>query len=169
MFYLWKLTFARVAYGFTANPDEIFSITDWPGARGRTVPKVPTTLKYNDDGTFTWGYELDPSASGIIEGVKLLLDPDQPKVTYVPTSNSRAELRRLGKPAVDVASDYMGAIYRHATSKLKTMYPQSFIDMLDTKFVLSVPALWSDKAQHATLKVSSCILRIKHVLLTKGC
>ncbi|KAI9705053.1 MAG: hypothetical protein M1836_006836 [Candelina mexicana] len=147
-------TYSGVAYGFTTKPEEIFTITDWPGARGRKVPKVPTIIKYNDDGSFTWGYELDQSTEGRIEGIKLLLDPDQPQPLYVPASNTKVELKRLGRSPVDVASDLIGAIYEYALANIEAKYPHGYLELLDKKFVLSVPALWSDKAQHATLKAA---------------
>ncbi|KAI9748615.1 MAG: hypothetical protein M1835_001753 [Candelina submexicana] len=144
-----------VAYGFTTKPEEIFTITDWPGARGRKVPKVPTIMiEYNDDGSFTWGYELDQPTEGRIEGIKLLLDPDQPQPLCVPASNTKMELKRLGRSPVDVASDLVGAIYEYALANLEAKYPHGYLELLDNKFVLSVPALWSDKAQHATLKAA---------------
>ena len=88
-----------------------------------------------------------------IEGVKLLLDPYQEKPLYVPPSNTEAELKKLGKPAMDVATDYIGAIYQHAMRKIEGKYPKNFLELLEKQFVLSVPAIWSDKAKDATLKV----------------
>ena len=146
-------SFRRIAYVFTSKPDQVYTITDWPGAKGRVVPKAPSTIKYSDPVTFQWGYELDRTLEEKIEGVKLLLDPYQEKPLYVPPSNTEAELKKLGKPALDVAADYIGAICQHAMRKIEGKYPKNFLEMLEKQFVLSVPAIWSDKAKDATLKV----------------
>lgn len=145
--------YPRVAYVFTTKPDQVYTITEWPGAKGRSLPKVPTLIRYSDNVNFQWGYELDRTTKDRIEGIKLLLDPDQSKPLYVPPVNAEAELQKLGKPAIDVATDYIRAIYQHALRKIEGKYPKSYLDMLNKQFVLSVPAVWSDKAKDATLQV----------------
>jgi hypothetical protein len=110
-------------------------------------------LKYEGKDSFLWGYELDRSTKERIEGIKLLLDPDQPKPIYAPAVNIEAELKKLGKPAIDVATDYISAIYQHALRRIEGKYPKSYLEMLNKEFVLSVPAVWSDKAKETTLRV----------------
>jgi hypothetical protein len=145
-----------VAYAFSDKPDDVYSITDWPGAQGRSVPKAPTVIRYENRGkTFKWGYELSRSTEEKIEGIKLLLDPDQRRPLFDSTSaaTTEAELTKLAKPPVSVASDYIGAIYQHALKVISGKYPKDYLDMLDKQFVLSVPAVWSDKAKDLTMKV----------------
>jgi len=145
----------EIQYAFTTKPDQIYTINEWPGAKGRSSPKCPTLIKYDSSGSFRWGHELDRTTKERIEGIKLLLDPDQPKPLYVPAINTEAELKKLGKPAIAVATDYISAIFRHAIQKIETKYPKSYLDMLEKQYVLSVPAVWSDKAKDATLRVST--------------
>lgn len=147
-------TYSGVAYAFTTKPDQIYTINDWPGAKGRTSPKCPTLIKYNANDSYMWGFELDRTTGERIEGIKLLLDPDQPKPLYVPAINTEAELKRLGKPAVAVATDFIHAIFQHALRKIEAKYPKSYLEMLDKQYVLSVPAVWSDKAKDATLRAA---------------
>lgn len=121
-------TYSSIAYLFTAveEPEPIV-VTEWPGAKGATKPKAPTLIQYDKPPTksFTWGYELAHLNSGAkIQAIKLLLDPDQPKPLYVPQSNTKAELQRLGKPPVDVVADYLAAIYNHAVSKIEEAWPE---------------------------------------------
>ena len=129
-------------------------IKEWPGAGGSSWEKCPTLLKYEGN-NLKWGFELDRATEGRIEGIKLLLDPDQPKPIYVPAVDTKAELKKLGKPAVAVAADFINALYKHASANIASKYPKDYFDLLKKKFVLTVPAVWSDKAQDATLKVSS--------------
>lgn len=128
-------------------------MTDWPGAKGVTYDKCPTLLRYDDDGSIKWGSELDRSSQNRIEAIKLLLDPDQPKPIYVPETDITATLRRLGKPPISVATDYLGHIYAHASQKIASKYPSGYFEVLKKQYVLIVPAVWSDKAKDATLRV----------------
>ena len=78
--------YSGVAYLFIGvEKPEPIPITEWPG--GLNKPKVPTIIRYekNSPQTFAWGYELaHANIEGKIEGIKLLLDPDQLKALYVP-------------------------------------------------------------------------------------
>lgn len=148
-------TFSGIAYTFTgqgkADPK---SVTDWPGTEGQNPPKTPTLIDYdtNDKRSFTWGSKVDPTSKGKLEGIKLLLDPEQPTPLYVPASNTKKELQKLGKPPIDVASDYIGVLYKHALEQIYKAYPKDYVDMQQKKFVLTVPAVWSDKAKDVTLR-----------------
>lgn len=104
-------TFSGIAYIFTEqNKPDPEAVTDWPGTPGLKVPKTPTLIDYSA-GTggkpFSWGSKVNPTSKGKLEGVKLLLDPEQPVPLYVPASNTKKDLQKLGKPAVDVATDYL--------------------------------------------------------------
>jgi hypothetical protein len=105
----------------------------------------------DDKDSFTWGAQKHKSDT--VAGVKLLLDPDQPRPLYLPESTTKADLKRLGKPAVDVAADYIGALYKHAMSEIEKKVPRDYVLMCQKQFVLSVPAVWSDKAKDTTMKV----------------
>ncbi|KAI9661677.1 MAG: hypothetical protein M1821_008915 [Bathelium mastoideum] len=149
-------TYSGIAYAFSTKPDQVYSINEWPGAPGRTVPKTPTALKYDSQSSFKWGYELDRTAGNKIEGIKLLLDPDQDRPLYDPTTiaGAGAEIELLGNPPIDVAAAYMGAIYQYALKKIEGKVPKSYLEMLDKRFVLSVPAVWSEKAKDTTLRTA---------------
>jgi molecular chaperone DnaK (HSP70) len=113
---------------------------------------VPTVISYNptDREKFTWGAQKH--GSEVVQGVKLLLDPNQPRPFYLPESTAKTDLKKLGKPAVDVAADFMRAMYEHAMSKIKSKYPIQYLETCQQEFVLTVPAVWSDKAKDTTLK-----------------
>ncbi len=90
-----------------------------------------------------------------VQGVKLLLDPDQPKPLYLPAGNIKNDLRKLPKDPIDVASDFIGAIYKHALARIETSVPKDYLELCQKQFVLSVPAVWSDKAKD---KACRCVL-----------
>lgn len=129
------------------------------GLEGYKQPKVPTLILYdeNDPTKFKWGGQVswrDPA----VRGVKLLLDPGQERPTYLPMSSFKKDQNALSKNSkdpVDVAADYIGAIYNHALSVIKSAGIEKYFKWCDKEFVLSVPAVWSDKAKDLTLKASA--------------
>jgi len=147
-------TFFSIAYAFSTDTEKIYTITNWPGAEDRIVPKTPTVIEYEIDSktSFKWGYEVSPLAERKITNLKLLLDPDQPRPYFIPR-DAEAELAKIPKAPVDAISDYMGAIFKHALAEIKsTSLDPSFIDSFEKRFVLTVPAVWSDKAKSMTLE-----------------
>ncbi|KAI1428888.1 actin-like ATPase domain-containing protein [Xylaria sp. FL1777] len=150
-------TFSGIAYAFS-NPGrraEVVPILDWPGLEGHRQPKVPTLVSYNpDDPTkFKWGGQVD-WRSEAVQGVKLLLDPKQQQPMYLPANHLRNELKKLPKDPVDVAADFIGAIYSHALSKIEAAGVKEYFHMCQKEFVLSVPAVWSDFAKDRTLRAA---------------
>jgi molecular chaperone DnaK (HSP70) len=117
-------------------------------------PKVATILSYESKGSKSFSWGALPHKGTKIEGIKLLLDPDQVKPVYVPATNTRAELTKLGKPAVEAAADYIRAIHDHAMSRIATKVPESYLENdVQKRYVMTVPAVWSDQAKDATLRV----------------
>lgn len=93
-----------------------------------------------------------------ITGLKLLLDPEQSRPYYIPT-NVEAEMAKLPKTVLEVASDYMGAVFQHAMKEIESeSLDPSFLDAYQKQFVLTVPAVWSDKAKDMTLRVRMLLL-----------
>lgn len=124
------------------------------GLEGYRQPKIPTLIIYdeNDPSKFKWGGQVnwrDPA----VHGVKLLLDPDQPRPKYLPSSSFEDGRDALPKDPVDVAADFIRAIYEHAISVAESSVVREYFQMCQKDFVLSVPAVWSDKAKDLTLKV----------------
>ncbi|TVY51093.1 Heat shock 70 kDa protein 12B [Lachnellula cervina] len=146
-------TFSGIAYAFAnGNKPDVISIMDWPGLEGFQQPKVPTLISYDGKGAFTWGGQKHKG--DVVQGVKLLLDPDQPRPLYLPESTAKSDLKRLAKPPVEVAADFIKAMYQHAMMKIESQIPQEYLRMCQKEFVLSVPAVWSDKAKDTTLKAA---------------
>ncbi|KAL5326241.1 hypothetical protein ACEPPN_007379 [Leptodophora sp. 'Broadleaf-Isolate-01'] len=148
-------TYSGVAYAFANVPKpDVASIRDWPGLEGFLQLKVPTVICYGDSSTnnTTWGAQKHKG--DVVQGLKLLLDPDQPWPLYLPESTAKTDLKRLGKPAVEVAADFLSAIYKHAMKKIESSVPADFLMICQKEFVLIVPAVWSDKAKDTTLKAA---------------
>lgn len=136
------------------------------GLEGFRQPKVPTLVLYDDEdpSKFKWGGQVDWRTPAI-RGVKLLLDPDQPKPTYLPMSVKK-DRKTLPKDPIAVAADFIGAIYKHALSVIESSTVQGYFKLCEKEFILSVPAVWSDKAKDLTLQVKSFLSPIvRHTLL----
>ncbi|KAG8419671.1 hypothetical protein J3458_004519 [Metarhizium acridum] len=146
-------TYSGVAFCF-ANQDNAkpAAIMDWPGNHGISVPKIPTLIAYDKQqpGVFKWGASVEELDTGII-GIKLLLDPEQERPMYLPSTNTKRDIRMLPKQPVQVAADFMRAIYKHALDEISKTVPKAYMDLCSKQFVLSVPAVWSDAAKNATL------------------
>lgn len=139
------------------------------GLEGIRQPKVPTIISYDphDKESFTWGAQTHKFPT--IEGIKLLLDPDQEQPVYVPATNTKAELRKLGKPAVDVVADFLRAMYQHALKQIEGGTTAKYATLWQKIFVLSVPAAWSDKAKDLTQRVGTASTHKGHKLRNLGC
>ncbi|KAL2066732.1 hypothetical protein VTL71DRAFT_2804 [Oculimacula yallundae] len=148
-------TFSGIAYAFKKqDKPDLLSVQDWPGLHGRTQPKIPTVICYDpsDNGIFTWGAQTHVGTP--VHGIKLLLDPVQPRPSYLPGNTTKADIKRLEKAPVDVAADFIRAMYEHAITKITSTMPAEYIEMCQKQFVLSVPAVWSDKAKDMTIKAA---------------
>ncbi|KAK0648651.1 putative hsp70 protein [Cercophora newfieldiana] len=147
-------TFSGIAFCFPNQQDtKVASIVDWPG--GESAPKIQTLISYDakDTNKFSWGASVNRMSDSII-GIKLLLDPSQERPLYLPTGNLQRDIRKLPKKPVNVAADFIHAIYQHALTEITKMVPQGYMSLCQKKFVLSVPAVWSDAAKQATLEAA---------------
>jgi hypothetical protein len=146
---------SSISYAFTTDPEKVFTVDSWPGGDDRIVPKTSTVIKYEQGSktAFKWGYELDQTLEEKIAGLKLLFDPGQPRPYFVPT-NIEAEMAKLPKPVIEVATDYMRAIFQHALKEINSGYlDPDFVKNYDKQYLLTVPAVWSEKAKAMTLQV----------------
>lgn len=87
---------------------------------GSSLAKIPTLVSYDksDASKFSWGAEA-VSATGKIAAIKLFLDPSQPRPKYLPDIDLESESRKLLKPAVEIAADFIRAIHQHAILEIE--------------------------------------------------
>lgn len=121
-----------------------------------TSQKVPTLCSY--DGKHTkWGYQTDKlihpgKEQRLIQGVKLLLDESQ-KFRYTPASKSQEVIKDLNKTPMEVAGDYLGKLVAHAQDVLTRRFSTA-LQTMDLEYILTVPAVWSDKAKDLTMQAA---------------
>jgi molecular chaperone DnaK (HSP70) len=117
-----------------------------------TTQKVPTVLSYQDK-RMQWGHQVDQCCypgkeRQLIQGVKLLLDQTQ-KYRYGPASDSERFIKEMGKTPVQVSGDYLGNVVAHARDILTRRFGTA-LQTMDLRYILTVPAVWSDKAKDNT-------------------
>jgi hypothetical protein len=66
-----------------------------------------------------------------------LLDPSQERPLYLPTGNIKRDLKKLPKAPVEIASDFMEAIYQHALTEIAKEVPEKYLSICQKAFVLS--------------------------------
>jgi hypothetical protein len=142
-------------------------ITDWPGrARNTTDEKVPSEIAYLDQG-FEWGNKIEPHRTREA-WTKLLLDERQKREQLRLTlelltgnmdsiENDRVNTEPAphpGKEPVDIIGDFLSGVRAHVQSTLETRYGK-LLSLFETEVVITVPAVWSDKAKDLTYKAVS--------------
>ncbi|KAJ6153673.1 hypothetical protein N7470_006632 [Penicillium chermesinum] len=143
-------TFSGIAWALEACPEEIEVIQKWPDGRNRSLQKVPSCLTYGTSAV-NWGYQVnDEVHPNAIRGLKLLLNDSKP-VTYRPSIEAKSHLKSLGKSTVDAIADYLRALVGHAKEILRRRF-DSALDIMEIQYILTVPAVWSDKAKDLTMQ-----------------
>ena len=133
-------------------------VTDWPGNAAGYREKVPSQIAYKSENAKldkdAWGYEV-PSNAKAHSWTKLLLDKDA-RVTEFddPSLSDLPQLDKLsfrdGKSPEEVVSDYLSHLYRHCMEHLEKRMTDSVLRVTPIDFWFTIPAIWSDAAQHAT-------------------
>ncbi|KAF3216521.1 hypothetical protein TWF191_009009 [Orbilia oligospora] len=159
----WGTTWTGVAWTLvtekTQNTNEeakINVIQQWP-AGSRTSDKVPTEFVYTEDGsweTLKWGFQAQaPDLSpGVIRWTKLLLDPDY--TNLVPEAQEASKKIPHNKAVTELVTDYLSALRAHITETLTAVYGLTFLKRSKLKYILTVPAIWSEKAKETHLEAA---------------
>lgn len=115
-----------------------------------TSVKVPSVISYEDD-RLRWGYQVGP-LTGAFRGIKLLLDGSQ-AMKYAPSVTTKLLLIKSRKDVVQVAGDYLRQLVDQVREILLRRFGKAS-ESMDLRFVLTVPAVWSDKAKDGTLRAA---------------
>lgn len=104
-------------------------------------------------GRVHWGYQTNYLVGDNIRGMKLLLD--EPRNSgYVASLIDAGLLKRSRIPAVTLTGMYLTGLVDHTKKILQRRFGPA-AEQMEMKYVLTVPAIWSDKAKDATLKAAS--------------
>ncbi|KAI8884879.1 hypothetical protein K501DRAFT_332318 [Backusella circina FSU 941] len=154
-------TYSGTCYTFTSKlKDEearknirdvqVIHVTDWPEQKGKKLLKIPTVCIYNSrtNKLFKWGadafkYWNDTSKSHdnmkYVEKFKLKLQSTRTKGKQILLENDDGSLH------VKATNDFLKAIYEYTFKEMeKASIERGAIDKSRIRFVLTVPAQWTD-------------------------
>lgn len=169
---IYRLPFRNPRYSGSklhTPPSAKLSLTwlsqSWPGGANLTSPKVPSKISYEKEG-IKWGFQIKPFQT-CIECFKLCLDPNLRPPDFVSLPNIYAQLQQHGKSVQDVVRDYLQMLYDHTITMLTRSLGQTFVENTKIEFILTCPAVWSDRSKNATLQAAegtgmarSCKIRL---------
>lgn len=172
-------TFSGVAWAESQKPDRIEVLRVWPDHTGRdeSSGKVPTKLRYTDGGGFEWGFQISPDAprDDILEHFKLSVYPPQENLlstselyyqcntgSLTPASSGLdpehlqedSRLTKgnlLGQDIDKLVTDYLTGLGTHVMQHLRRRLGDVIMDTTPFQFVLTMPAIWSDRAKQRTV------------------
>ncbi|KAI5922982.1 hypothetical protein F4810DRAFT_232691 [Camillea tinctor] len=149
-------TYSGIAWGETGRSDRTpVVIRDWP--QGFSSPKVPTTLRYLNYKKIEWGSQIpdDATPSSVISAFKLALEPDGLRKS--PESFKKSlQIDRVDQKV----TDYLSGLLEHFMEKIQNQVGQQIVSNTAIRFVLTVPAIWSDRAKQRT---SQAFQRIRNL------
>ncbi|EAW11693.1 uncharacterized protein ACLA_093920 [Aspergillus clavatus NRRL 1] len=156
-----------VAWALQTSPDDVEVLSAWPGGgnststsgnifhhqliRSETTPRVPTTISYENN-QILWGHQTSMFGE-VIRGIKLLLDPTQ-EIKHTPVAESKKILEKYNKDPADVARDHLQLLIAKTKEVLKCRFGDA-IETMEIQYVMTVPAVWTDKAKNNTLTAAT--------------
>ncbi|KAF4626120.1 hypothetical protein G7Y89_g12042 [Cudoniella acicularis] len=158
------VSFAKSKFDDIGN---INSLNKWPSFGAPvTQEKVPSQIAYDTRNVATglieraWGYQIRPSVSRYA-WMKLHLDRNAAKSDYddpelYDEMDQGGELGLpAGRTAQDVTADYLKELYTYLMNTLGERFGTELLEMTAIKFWFTMPAVWSDEAQHKTLEAAT--------------
>ncbi|KAK8034829.1 hypothetical protein PG993_009824 [Apiospora rasikravindrae] len=150
-------TYSGIAYGFTHRPDYRMSCATWPSSRtkndGAGGKKVPTTIRYLEQhGEFEWGAQIAEATTHpdeVLRWFKLGLQNLENQPHDVRAMLAHQETDRLVK---DFLTGFGEHVMYFLRERLGLATLDDFIKRSAIHTVLTVPAVWQDRAQKKTLE-----------------
>jgi molecular chaperone DnaK (HSP70) len=154
------------------NINAIQAIVDWPGPRS-TNEKVPSRISYGPPPAveIKWGYQIKPNDRAkphVLMKLKLderlkrskqmslllkfLAGLESLSIDDLDSDDEDEPPEYPGKSPVEVVADYLSEVRKHAWAKLEVKYGAELFRTLTKELVITVPAVWSERAKDLTLK-----------------
>jgi hypothetical protein len=169
-------TFTGVAYYHSGASDSkdpkkiaenVNVVKTWPSLAGQNTEKIPTVVAYEGGKPSAWGGTVRFTHKTQVQHFKLGLH-ERAGAHYSTVTKQSAMGGFLSNPhwkhpdlpqnkeAVDYAADYLTQVRTHI---MDTFLPNQFGDVFlrnqQISYVITVPAIWSDKAKHLTSQAAS--------------
>lgn len=173
-------TFTGVAYAHSVNAslstasalnpeqirDKITVVKSWPNVQKSYAEKVPTVLAYENDRPVDWGARVKPTHStqvsyfklGLQDGIGEYYGASEQKETTLSGFLLDCNWRHPDLPnmrPVDYATDYLREVRHYINDHVfPKEFGQGFLEQQHIKYVLTVPAIWNDKARDQTKRAA---------------
>ncbi|KAI7081267.1 hypothetical protein KC356_g9234 [Hortaea werneckii] len=159
----FETIFSGVAAAYSANPeapDEINIIKSWPGGNNITSDKVPSEIAYGEISRSAIKKKL---VEDLFDFNVFSTDIETSQLGAVTTESGgsmrwgyriRSDEQRLSKNVGTVVADYLKSLFDHTREILNRRYGEFFVATTKLQVMLTVPAVWSDEAQDATVKAA---------------
>jgi hypothetical protein len=169
-------TFTGVAYYHSGASDSkdpkkiaenVNVVKTWPSLAGQNTEKIPTIVAYEGGQPSAWGGTVRFTHTTQVQHFKLGLH-ERAGAHYSTETKQSTMSGFLSNPhwkhpdlpqnkeAVDYAADYLTHVRKHI---MDTFLPNQFGDVFlrnqQISYVITVPAIWSDKAKHLTSQAAS--------------
>ena len=115
--------------------------------------RAPTRQELKARKDIRWGYEVQ-DAEDKISYVKLFLDLGQKLPPWLSHRNMAAELQLNGRTVEAAIADFLKKIHEYTIKDLTLRWGEAFMRTTKREYVLTVPAMWSDKAKNSTLQAA---------------
>jgi molecular chaperone DnaK (HSP70) len=144
--------------------EKISVIKTWPNSSQQYAEKTPSLIAYEGGKPIAWGGQVTPQHEIRIAGFKLGLHAAA-RSHYVNASASRLggflntpnwrHESLPSKSAEDYTADYLALVGNHVVNKaLRERFDEQYLKNQHISFVLTVPAIWSDKEKDATRRAA---------------
>jgi molecular chaperone DnaK (HSP70) len=138
--------------------EKIFINKKWPGQQSFFSEKTPTVISYATNPP-TWGYAVRSQHKLQVSRFNLgLEDPKRVRDVYGLESGNLVQglVPALNKSAVDVSADFLTQVNLYInTVALPRAFGEHFLAAQRISYVMTVPAIWSDRAKDLTRRAAS--------------
>jgi hypothetical protein len=174
-------TFTGVAFAdSTGSIQDIQLIADWPGAYGHNAvnEKVPSQVAYGSFQTSppnvniyewgTWGNLIPPNTTRQywtklqldekakmprgLQGLLALLSSDFSAFNIGQPEDEDGPPTYPGKEPKDIVTNYLTGVKNHVFRSMRGTFGAALFDACQLDVVITVPAVWSDKAKDLTFQ-----------------
>lgn len=140
--------------------EKVKVIKTWPNVSAQYTEKTPTLIAYNTIPP-TWGGTVRPQHEPQVSRFKLGLEPNVPRHYGYDANPEEPSTYGIhpdlpGKEAVDFATDYLKCIHTYIQDKFFPLnFGAAFLRNQSISYVVTVPAIWRDRAKALTRQAAS--------------
>ena len=147
--------------------EKVVVIRNWPSALQQSSDKTQTILAYDNGQLIAWGARVKPSHKTKVSHFKLGLQENVGEHYRSNHSDSKSLLGGFlrnsswkheslpNKKAVDFVIEYLAAVRHYVVDEvLPRHFGKEFLNNLRFSYVVTVPAIWTDKAKDLTRKAA---------------